>query len=57
MLAEGEADAISFASKFLANPDLSERLRRDAVLQPPRYETFYTPGPDGYLDYPALDGS
>ncbi len=56
VLAEGEADAISFGTKFLANPDLPTRLRTNAVLQPPRYETFYTPGPDGYLDYPTLTG-
>ncbi|HET6583725.1 MAG TPA: alkene reductase, partial [Nannocystaceae bacterium] len=56
VLAEGQADAITFGSKFLANPDLPERLRRGAELQPPRYETFYTPGPAGYLDYPALAG-
>jgi N-ethylmaleimide reductase len=53
-LAEGEADAISFASKFLANPDLPARLREGAALTPPRYETFYTPGPEGYLDYARL---
>jgi len=53
-LAEGEADAIAFAQKFLANPDLPERLRTNAPLEQPRYATFYTPGPEGYLDYPTL---
>jgi N-ethylmaleimide reductase len=53
-LAEGEADAIAFASKFLANPDLPERLRQNAALNPPQYATLYTPGPVGYLDYPSL---
>lgn len=54
MLAEGRADAIAFGSLFLANPDLPERLRRDAPLNSPNRDTFYTPGPVGYVDYPAL---
>ena len=56
VLAEGEADAVSFGMKFLANPDLPARLHTGAPLQPPRFESFYTPGPDGYLDYEPLGG-
>ncbi len=51
----GEADLVSFGVPFLANPDLPARLRSGAVLNTPRVDTFYTPGPTGYTDYPSLD--
>lgn len=54
-LAEGWADAIAFGVPFLANPDLPERLRRNAPLNPPDEATFYASGPKGYTDYPALE--
>jgi len=50
----GEADAIAFGRPFLANPDLPARLAMRAALNPPNTKTFYTPGPSGYTDYPAL---
>ena len=52
----GEADAITFGRPFLANPDLVERLRRDAPLNPDVMATWYSQGPEGYIDYPALAG-
>ncbi len=54
VLAEGGADAIVFGSTYLANPDLVTRFERDAALNAPDQSTFYTPGPKGYTDYPAL---
>lgn len=53
-LAEEAADAISFGRPFIANPDLPERFRSGAALAEPNPRTFYTPGPEGYTDYPAL---
>ena len=53
-VAEGWADAIAFGVLFLANPDLPERLRRNAPVNAPVESTFYTPGPEGYTDYPRL---
>ena len=53
-LASGLADAISFGRPFIANPDLVERLRRGAPIAEPQAATFYTQGPEGYLDYPTL---
>ncbi len=50
----GAADAISFGRPFLANPDLIERIRRNAPLNTPDRRTFYTTGPEGYTDYPTL---
>jgi 2,4-dienoyl-CoA reductase-like NADH-dependent reductase (Old Yellow Enzyme family) len=57
VLAAGEADAIAFGVPFLANPDLPERLRRNAPLNPPDPSAFYAPGPKGYIDYPFLQES
>lgn len=54
LLASGRADAAVFGSAFLANPDLPERFRQGAALNVPDKATFYTPGPQGYTDYPAL---
>jgi N-ethylmaleimide reductase len=54
LLARGGADAIAFGTKFLANPDLPERIRRGAPLNEPDKSTFYTPGERGYTDYPRL---
>lgn len=53
-LDSGLADAVSFGRPFIANPDLVERLRLGAPIAEPQAETFYTQGPEGYLDYPKL---
>lgn len=50
----GEADAIAFGRPFLANPDLPARFAKRAALNAPNTQTFYTPGPAGYTDYPPL---
>jgi len=50
----GRADAIAFGRLFIANPDLVARLKQDAALNTPNPNTFYTPGPVGYTDYPML---
>lgn len=51
-IARGEADAIAFGRPFLANPDLPERFAEGLPLNAPNPQTFYTPGPKGYTDYP-----
>jgi N-ethylmaleimide reductase len=53
-IAAGAIDAVAFGTAFLANPDLPERLRLGAPLNSPDPATFYTQGPVGYTDYPAL---
>ncbi len=50
-----KADLVAFGRPFLANPDLLERFRRGADLNEPRPELFYSPGAEGYTDYPTLD--
>ncbi len=54
-LADGSADVIAFARGFIANPDLPERMRLDLPLASFDAATLYTPGVDGYSDYPAYD--
>lgn len=53
-LAAGRADLIAFGKPILANPDMVERFKTGAPLNAPDMATFYTPGPKGYTDYPAL---
>lgn len=55
-LSEGHADLIAFGSAFLANPDLPTRLRDGHALAAADNSTFYTEGPEGYIDYPRHDG-
>jgi N-ethylmaleimide reductase len=54
-LDSGVADAIAFGRKFIGNPDLVERLRTGAPLNADNPATWYTDGPEGYVDYPALE--
>ena len=56
-IAEAKADAVVFGRLYLANPDLPQRFLADAPLNAPDRNTFYSPGPEGYIDYPALDAS
>ena len=51
----GHANAVTFGRPFIANPDLPERFRRDAKLNPPNPDTFYGGDDIGYTDYPFLD--
>ncbi len=50
----GQADAVVFGAKYVSNPDLVERWRQGAQLNALNAPTLYTPGPAGYVDYPAL---
>jgi 2,4-dienoyl-CoA reductase-like NADH-dependent reductase (Old Yellow Enzyme family) len=54
-MAEGIGDAISFGRPFIANPDLVERVRLGAPLNPGDGDTYYSGGAGGYIDYPTLD--
>jgi N-ethylmaleimide reductase len=53
-LREGLADLIAFGRKFIANPDLPERLREGAPLNVDDPTTYYGGGEKGYTDYPSL---
>lgn len=53
-LAAGRADLIAVGRPFLANPDLPERWKRNAPLNTPDPNTFYSADEKGYTDYPTL---
>jgi 2,4-dienoyl-CoA reductase-like NADH-dependent reductase (Old Yellow Enzyme family) len=53
-LAAGDADAVAFGKAFIANPDLPRRFALNAPLNKWNSETFYSAGPEGYTDYPAV---
>ena len=49
----GEVTAVSFATHYIANPDLVERLRNKLPLAQANPDLMYTPTVEGYADYPA----
>jgi N-ethylmaleimide reductase len=54
VLADGHADLVALGVPFIANPDLVARFAAEAELNQPDADTFYAPGPKGYVDYPVL---
>ena len=52
-LAHG-ADIVAFGRPFIANPDLVQRLERNAPLNEVNRATLYGGGAAGYTDYPPL---
>jgi len=50
----GQLDAVAFGTAFLANPDLPARIKVGASLNKPNPTTFYSPGAEGYTDYPFM---
>ena len=53
-VASGRADMVAYGRPYIANPDLAERLRRDAPLNQGDSKTYYGGGREGYTDYPNL---
>jgi N-ethylmaleimide reductase len=54
VLASGRADLVSFATPYIANPDLADRFRLGASLAQSDRATHYGGDARGYTDYPAL---
>ncbi len=48
----GDADLVAFGKPFISNPDLVERFENNLDLAEWDESTFYTPGKEGYIDYP-----
>src|SRR6201991_507773 len=57
VLSANAADLIAFGKPFISNPDLVERLKAGAPLNPFDKATFYGGGARGYTDYPVLGDS
>lgn len=55
-LEEGIADLVAFGRLFISNPDLPARIQHNAPIVEPNPDTFYNPGPEGYVDYASWDG-
>ena len=53
-ITEGKLDAVAFGTSFLANPDLPARIAAKAPMNAPDPARFYSPGADGYTDYPVM---
>lgn len=53
-LQDGSADLVAFGRSFLANPDFIRRIEKNEALNEVDYMTVYTPGENGYTDYPEL---
>jgi N-ethylmaleimide reductase len=52
-LEAGLGDLVAFGRPFLNNPDLVERMKNDQPLSADlNFDLFYTPGKEGYTDYP-----
>ncbi len=49
---EGRADAISFGTLFISNPDLPFKMQHHVPLTPADTRTYYTGNERGYIDYP-----
>jgi 2,4-dienoyl-CoA reductase-like NADH-dependent reductase (Old Yellow Enzyme family) len=50
-LKSGNSDAITFGRPFIANPDLPRRFAEGIPLAQDDRETWFTQGPEGYLNY------
>jgi N-ethylmaleimide reductase len=53
MLGEGLIDIACFGRPFIANPDYVERIKSGKPLAEANADLFYTPGQEGYSDYPV----
>lgn len=51
----GAADGIAFGRPFIANPDLVERIAAGKPLAKDDVRTWYSQGPEGYIDYPRAE--
>ncbi|MBE9061643.1 alkene reductase [cf. Phormidesmis sp. LEGE 11477] len=55
-IAAGDADLIAFGRPYISTPDLVSRFANNQALNPDApIETWYSPGPVGYTDYPTYE--
>jgi N-ethylmaleimide reductase len=55
IIADGLADLVSFATPFIANPDLANRFAHSLPLAVADKSTYYTGGEKGLTDYPKAN--
>lgn len=46
---------VAFGRSFISNPDLVYRMKNNLEMNELDFNTLYTPGEEGYVDYPALE--
>ncbi|SFR51595.1 N-ethylmaleimide reductase [Robiginitalea myxolifaciens] len=51
-LQDGKGDLVAFGRPLISNPDLVYRWKNNLEMNDPQMDKFYTPGPEGYIDYP-----
>ena len=57
-IAAGNADLIAYGRPYISTPDLVDRFANNQPLNPDApQETWYSPGPEGYTDYPTYEKS
>jgi len=49
-------DAVAFGRLFITNPDLAERIAAAAPFADTDAAHIYDPGPEGYIDFPTMNG-
>lgn len=57
LIGEGAGNMVAFGRDYISNPDLVERIRTGAALNPYDSKTFYLGDHRGYTDYPFLNGT
>jgi N-ethylmaleimide reductase len=55
VIASGNADLVAFGKPYISNPDMVERFEHGIELAEWDNDTFYTPGKEGYTDYPMAN--
>ncbi len=55
LINSGLIDAVAFGRAFISNPDLVERIAKDAPLNEMDQATVYGGGAKGYIDYSTLN--
>ncbi|MGB3591842.1 MAG: alkene reductase [Nonlabens sp.] len=55
VIENGHADCVAYGKLYISNPDLVHRFELRAHTADWDQDTFYTPGREGYTDYPILE--
>ncbi|TLP79183.1 alkene reductase [Maribacter sp. ACAM166] len=55
VIESGDADLVAYGKLYISNPDLVERFEHGYDIAEWDNDTFYTPGKEGYLDYPTFN--